>query len=225
MRDYHDLYLLTDILLLADVFEKFRNDSLNMYNLEPVSYYTMLGLSWDAALKPSGVELQIINDIDMYQMVESGIRGGISMITTRYAKANCPKMGDMYDANKPTTSLLYLNANSLYPYAMCEPLPVDQFEWERDDIDITQVADDAEYGYILEFDLHCPVEKHSYFNDYPLAPEKKRVTLEMLSPFQQEYFPDEKGTDKLIPHLGDKTEYVVHYLSQFKTVHRTRNGK
>ena len=93
MRDYHDLYLKSDVYLLADVFEKFRQDTQALYGLEAVHYYSMPGLSWDAALKHS-VELELITDIDMYQMVEKGIRGGVSMISQRYAEANDPRMGD-----------------------------------------------------------------------------------------------------------------------------------
>ena len=125
MRDYHDLYLLSDVLLLADVFEKFRRDSQVLYGLEPVHYYSLPGLSWDAMMKHSGVELELIRDIDMYQMVEKGIRGGISMISRRYAEANDPRMGDAYDPSQPVKTLLYMDANSLYPGVMCEKLPID----------------------------------------------------------------------------------------------------
>ena len=161
----------------------------------------------------SVIELELITDIDMYLGVEKGIRGGISMISHRYAKANDPRMGDEYDAGKPTTSLLYLDANSLYPTAMCEPLPIDQFSMldDRDTSDVTQVADDAEYGYIMEIDGYMPNDKHDIFNDYPLAPEKIHVTQDMLSPFQQQYFPTNKSTEKLVPHLGRLEKYVVHY--------------
>ena len=211
LRDYHDLYLCSDVYLLADVIEKFRADSQALYGLEPVHYYSLPGLSWDAALKHSDVEL--ITDIDMYLMIEKGIRGGISMISHRYAKANDPRMGDEYDASKPTKTLLYLDANSLYPTAMCESLPVDQFSMidNPDAFDVTQVADDADYGYILEIDGYMPKDKHDTFNDYPLAPDKICVAPDMLSPFQKQHFPTGKGTEKLIPHLGKLEKYVVHY--------------
>ena len=88
MRDYHDLYLRTVVLLLADVFEKFRTMSLQSYGLDPVHYYSLPGLSWDAALKISKVKLELIVDIDMYQMVERGMRGGVLMISHRYAEAS-----------------------------------------------------------------------------------------------------------------------------------------
>ena len=119
VRDYHDLYLCSDVYLLADVFEKFCADSQALYGLEPVHYYSLPGLSWDAALKHSDVELELITDIDMYLMIEKGIRGGISMISHRYAKANDPRIGDEYSAIKPTKTLLYLDAKLLCPTAIC----------------------------------------------------------------------------------------------------------
>ena len=116
MRDYHDLYLRTDVLLLADVFEKFRSVCQQSYGLDPVHYYSLPGLSWDAALKYSDVKLDLIVDIDMYQMVERGLRGGVSMISHRYAESS------------ESRSLLYLDANWLYAHAMRQPLPVNDFE-------------------------------------------------------------------------------------------------
>ena len=113
MRDYHDLYLKSDVYLVADVFEKFRQDTQALYGLEAAHYYSMPGLSWDAALKHSGVELELITDINMYQMFEKGIRGGVSMISQRYAEANDPRMGEKYDPSKPIRTLLYMDANSL----------------------------------------------------------------------------------------------------------------
>ena len=213
LRDYHDLYLKSDIFLATDIVENFRDKSHELYGLEPLHYYSLPGLSWDAALKHSEVELELITDIDMYLMIEKGIRGGISMISHRYAKANDPRMGDEYDASKPTSTLLYLDANSLYPTAMCEPLPIDQFSMvdNLDAFDVTQVADDAEYGYVLEIDANIPNRLHGKFNDYPLAPEKIQVTQDMLSPFQHRHFPTNKSTEKLVPHLGRLEKYVVHY--------------
>ena len=90
LKDYHDIYLKTDVLLLADIFEKFRKTCIHNYNLEPVHYYTSAGMAWDTALKMTGVQLELITDIDQYKFLETAIRGGISMISHRYAKANNP---------------------------------------------------------------------------------------------------------------------------------------
>ena len=106
-------------------------------------------------------------------------------------------MDDEYNESKPTTSLLYLDENSLYPTDICEPLPVDQFSIvdDPDAFDVMQVADDAEYGYILEIEGYMPNNKHDIFNDYPLAPEKIHVTQDILSLFQQQHFPTNKSTE------------------------------
>ena len=154
MRDYHDLYLNTDVLLLADVFEEFRVMCLSSYQLDPVHYYSLPGLSWDAALKYSKVKLELIKDINMHQMIEQGIRGGVSMITHRYAKANHPQMNH-YNAAQSQRTLMYLDANALYSKAMSLPLPVSDFAWlSEDEISALQIENmDAEFGYILEVNL------------------------------------------------------------------------
>ena len=97
MRDYHDLYLKTDVLLLSDVMENYRNVCIDNYKLDPLWYYTVPGLAWDAALKISKIKLELLTDPDMYLMVENGIRGGISTIMKRYAKANNPYIGKIRD--------------------------------------------------------------------------------------------------------------------------------
>ena len=112
LQDYHDLYLKTDVLLLADVFENFRDVCQENYGLDPAWYYTAPGLAWDAALKVAKVELKLLADPDILLMIEKGIRGGVSMIFTRYGKANNPYMGDSYDPNQPTKYISYLDANN-----------------------------------------------------------------------------------------------------------------
>ena len=93
LEDYHNLYSRVDVLLLADVFENFRDIGIKNYNLDPVHYYTAPGLAWDAALKLTEVKLELLSDPDMLLMVEKGIRGGVSMISNRYGKANNKYMG------------------------------------------------------------------------------------------------------------------------------------
>ena len=81
LEDYHILYNRVDVLLLADVFEKFRNICIKNYNLDPAHYYTAPGLAWNAALKLTEVELELLSDPDILLKVEKGIRGGVSMIS------------------------------------------------------------------------------------------------------------------------------------------------
>ena len=122
MGDYHDLYLKSDILLLADVFENFRSTCLQYYKLDPCHYYTSPGLSWDAMLKMTDIKLELMTDIDMFQFIEKGTRGGISYIANRYGEANNKYMNE-YNKEKPSKYIMYLDANNLYGYAMSQYLP------------------------------------------------------------------------------------------------------
>ena len=128
LADYNDLHLRTDVLLLADVFENFRRMCLDQHELDPAHYYTSPGLSWDALLKHTGVQLELLSDIDMHLFIEKGLRGGISMVSTQFAKANNPMMKD-YDETKENSWMMYLGANNLYGWAMSQALPTGGFEW------------------------------------------------------------------------------------------------
>ena len=128
MGGYHNLYLKSDVLILADGFENFRKTSKQYYNLDPVHS----GFAWGAMLKITGINLELITDIDMHQMVEKGLRGGISYIANRYSKPNNKYMCD-YDKGKESSYLMYLDANNLYGWAMCQPLPTGGFKWLKED--------------------------------------------------------------------------------------------
>ena len=117
LGDYHDLYLKTDALLLTDVFERFINWSLKYYGLHPSHYFSSPGLSWDAVLKMTGIELELISDIKMHLFIEKGMRGGISYIAKSYSKANNKYMID-YDSNEESIFIIYLNVNNLYGSVM-----------------------------------------------------------------------------------------------------------
>ena len=127
MGDYHDLYL-TDIFLLADVFEKFINTCLEYYGLDPCHYFGIPELSWDAMLKMTGIELELISDTDMHLFIEKGIRGGISYIAKRHSKANNKYM-QSYDVNEPNKFIVYLGAKNLFGWAMSQHLPYGGFKW------------------------------------------------------------------------------------------------
>ena len=127
-KDYLKLYNETDVLLLADVFENFRDVCLKNYGLDPVYYFTAPGLAWDACLKMTNISLELLTDVDMLLMIEKGIRGGISIISNRYGEANNKYMKD-YDKTKLSKFLMYLDANNLYGWAMTQKLPVHSFKW------------------------------------------------------------------------------------------------
>ena len=218
MGEYHDLYLASDILLLADVFENFRKTCLKYYKLDPCHYFTSPGLSWDAMLKMTNIKLELMTDIDMFQFIEKGLRGGISYIANRYGKANNKYMKE-YDEMAPSKYIMYLDANNLYGWAMSQYLPTGRFRWmtqkQIDKIDLAKYKEDSEKGLILEVDLIYPKELHDLHNDYPLAAEKITVTKEMLSPYCEEIrdkFKISTGlVQKLIPTLSKKEKYVLHY--------------
>ena len=111
--DYHDHFSQKDVLLLADVFEKFVDTCLKFYGLGPCHYFCSPGLSWDVMLKMTGVRLKKVLDIDMYLFIEKGLRGGISYIAKRYAKAN-NKYTKNYDPKKPSKFITYLDMSNLY---------------------------------------------------------------------------------------------------------------
>ena len=126
--DYHDLYLKTDVLLLTDVFENFRQTAMATYGLDPAHYYTLPGYSWDALLKCTNVSLELLTEPDMYLFVEKGLRGGISMVSHRHATANNQYM-ENYNNEEPTSFIQYLDANNLYGWAMSQPMPTGGFQW------------------------------------------------------------------------------------------------
>ena len=186
MGEYHNLYLKSDILLLADVFENFRKTCLKYYKLDPCHYFTSPGLSWDAMLKMTDIKLELMTDIDMFQFIEKGMRGGISYIANRHGKANNKYMRK-YNENKPSKYIMYLDANNLYGWAMSQYLPTGCFKWmtekQINKINLAKYNENSEKGLILEVDLKYPKELHDLHNDYPLAAERVCVNKDMLSKY------------------------------------------
>ena len=218
LKEYHEVYNITDVLLLADIFENFRDLCLKNYGLDPVYYYTAPGLAWDAMLKMTKINLELLSDIDMLLMVEKGIRGGVSMISNRYGKANNKYMKD-YNKKEASKYLMYVDANNLYGWAMVKKLPIHSFKWmtekELKNLFKVQVVQFWERTpCILEVDLEYPEELHDLHNDYPLCPERVECNHKVK---------------KLIPNLRHKNNYVVHYKTlmqylnlgmELKKIHR-----
>ena len=213
LKDYHDVYLSSDVLLLANVFENFRGTALSTYKLDPPHYLTLPGYSWDALLKSTEVSLELITEPDMYLFIEKGLRGGISMVSHRHAIANNQYMQN-FDPSQPDSYLLYLDSNNLYGWAMSQPMPTGGFQWVNHTDQILETPADADHGFILEVDLDYPTSLHQKHNAYPLAPEKLTITKDQMSPYQQKLI-DELGVsmscEKLVPNLQPKIRYVLHY--------------
>ena len=221
LGDYHDLYLRTDVLLLADVFESFRSTCLSHYRLDPCHYFSAPGLSWDALLRMTWVNLDLISDFNAQLFIEKGMRGGISTITHRHAVANNKYMKN-YNPEVESSYLIYLDANNLYGWAMSQSLPVGDFKWipsedfeDPEDFILENYTNDTRKGVILEVDLEYPEELHDLHNDYPLAPEKILITDDMLSKYCKDLKDSENISSgrvhKLVPNLRNKEKYVLHY--------------
>ena len=128
MGDYHDLYLKTYVLLLADVFEKCISTCLDCYGLGSCHYFSSPGLSWDSMLKMTKIELNLILDIDMHLFIEKRMKGVISYIAKRHSKAN-NKYIECYDSSEKSKYITYLDANNLYGWAMSQYLQYSGFKW------------------------------------------------------------------------------------------------
>ena len=200
LREYHDLYVQSDTIQLCDAFENFRNICLKVYELDPVYFLSCPGLAWQACLKKTGVNLELISDVDMLLIIENGIRGGICQVVSKNEKANNKYMKN-YDDNKESSYLQYLDANSSYVTAMCRKLPVDGFEWldpsETDENFIKNYDEESNVGYFIEVDIEYPENLQKLQSDLPFLPEGMKVD----------------GCKKLICNFYDKKEYADHIVS------------
>ena len=177
LGDYHDLYIQSDILPLAD--ENFRKACVKTYELDPAHFISLPGLAWQACLKKTGVELELLTDY-MLLMIEEGIRGGICHAVHRYAKANNEYMKN-YDKSKESSYIQYLDANNLYGAAMSEKLLINGFKWVNDisriDKKFVKSYDkkNSDKGYILEVDVDYPSKLHRLHSDMPFLPERMKI--------------------------------------------------
>ncbi|XP_018406599.1 PREDICTED: uncharacterized protein LOC108782741 [Cyphomyrmex costatus] len=206
LGEYSDLYLKTDVLLLTDVFENFRESCVASYGLDPAHYYTLPGFTWDAMLKHTRVKFELLTDIDMVMFIERGMRGGLSQFSGRYAKANNKYM-QSYDSSEPSSYLMYYDVNNLYGWAMCQPLPYADFRWVKDaaNFDANAIAPDSPTWYILEVDLEYPQHLHDAHADLPFCPTRDK--------------PLGKRENKLLASLYYKQRYVIHYRNLQQCIH------
>ena len=219
MKDYMEAYLLCDVLLLADVFENFRTKSIQDYKIDPCYYFSTPHFTLDAFLKKSQIELDLIMDPNMYLFLKKGIRGGLSMVSKRYSRANHPGMKHLYNPKKKLKHILYIDANNLYGQAMMRPLPFQNFKWmEENELNmdfINSLDSDGAIGCVLECDLEYPSRLHAWHEDYPLAPYKHRVPFSQLSPTAKEIclkhnLKSSTRTEKLMTTFLPRTGYIVH---------------
>ena len=205
--------------MLSDIFEQFRKICLEKYKLDPAYYLSAPQLSFDAALKKTNAKIELISDPAMFSMIDDGIRGGVAMISKRYARANNPLV-EGYDSTKPRSWIKGFDANNLYGLAMSQYLPLSDFEWvdldELVKIDWLAQDDEQAKGYIVKVDMEYPAELHDLHNDYPLAPQRIQVRADWLSNKMLEIranykIPRGESNSKLIPNLMDKFDYVIHY--------------
>ncbi|XP_059225632.1 uncharacterized protein LOC106094284 [Stomoxys calcitrans] len=206
LKDYMELYLKADVLILADVFENFRALCRSIHCLDACHYFTAPGLSWDAMLRMTEINLELLTDIDMFNFFKHGIRGGLVQCCKRHTVANNKYMS-AYDESKPSVCLMYLDANNLYGYAMSQCLPYGGFKWEEG-IDfekfsrqefIESIAAKGDQGFMYEVDLEYPSHLHDAHNDLPFCAENKLVQGSKCR--------------KLIADLNPKQAYRLHYRS------------
>ena len=230
LGEYHDLYLKTDVLSLADIWTQFRKTCMQYYELDPSHYVSAPALAWDAMLKMTGVKIGLFTDMAMHDFIEKAKRGGIAMACQRYLKANNSKMGEAYDSTRPTTWISYVDANNLYGWAMSQYLPIENYQWE---VSRKYLADNpneqkkylekilnteanSPRGYYLNIKAHFPLKTHDYLSDLPPAVENMAVSKDMLCPYTTELVDNLDGgqflaTKKLVPYLGPRKDYVIHY--------------
>ena len=201
LGEYHDLYVQSDTLLLAVVFENYRNTCLKVYELDPAHFLSLPGLAWQACLKKTTVKLELLTNCDMLLMVEEGIRGGICHSIHRHAKANNKYM-ENYDKNKESSYIQYLDANNLYGWAMSQKLPVNNFKWVEDTSKTNEeftknYNENNKKGYILEVDVKYPKKLHDSHSDLPFLPKRMKIDK----------------CKKLVCNLLNKKKYVMHIKS------------
>ncbi len=225
LADYLLEYNIIDVLLLADVFQAFRRLILETYKLDPCYYISLPSLSQDAFLKLTKTEIDLLSDRDMHLMISKAIRGGLTNTICRYREANTTAIPESFDHNKPPSSLLYIDCNNLYGYAMSQKLPKSNFKWYRHTErftprNILHIDPDGEESYFLEVDLEFPKETHDFFNQLPPCPELKCTPRSTVK--------------KLLCTLEPKELYVIHLrMLQFclrhgvvlKKVHRVISFK
>ena len=212
--EFIDLYLKSDVMLLSDCFERFREINMKHFKIDPCHCYSAPGLTWQAGLKYTDVELDLLPTIDHILFFENCIRGGVSGIMgSRYAKS---EKGDIEEATE--YKLLYVDANNLYGWAMMEPQPYQNFEFlDPNQFNLTKesilgMKDDNPIGCYFEVDLEYPNNIKEKTKNLPLCPEQIFIPDELLSFYQLKVLNNKKRKDeKLMLTQFNKNKYILHY--------------
>ena len=195
LGDYTELYVRADIFQLAEVMENFIDVFPEKYKLDPAYYVTAASLTYDAMLKVTSKEIELLADPDMYLFFEESKRRGVSSAMKRYLKANNKYMKD-YDPEEPSTFIAYLDKNGLYTSILSGQLPFSGFRWLTQREINRMMKDHSKIRTCtLKVDFEYPNQYHDSHNEYPLDVESVEVD----------------GVKKLIPNLYDKKKYVVHH--------------
>ena len=223
--DYVALYVKMDTLLLADVFETWRKICFDSYGLEVVKYVSLPSYSFDALFKMTGIEVDLISSVDMFNFINGSIRGGQCNAIHRLALANNKYLTD-FDPSKPEDYIVYLDVTNLYGTIMYHtPMPVSDFRWlsakEIAKLNISNLDPKGDNGYFLEVTLLYPESIHDLTSDFPFCPNQVSVPPEWWSPYTKTIaetysHPFKQGPKKLLASVTDKERYIVHYaLLQF----------
>ena len=198
-----EIYLKSDVLLLACVFEKFIKVSVNEFGINPLYCVSLPGYTWQCGLKYTGINLQTLQDKDMILLLENNIRGGISSV-----------MGDRYVKSDKNKKILYIDANNFYCDSMSQPLPYDEIKYDNNIKleDILNTRDDNDMGYLIEVDLKYPNNIKEKTKNFPFCPENKKIIPDKFNDNMKEIKPDTYiQNKKLICDWSDKENYLVHY--------------
>ena len=193
----------SDVILLADVFEKFIKISVEEYGINPLYCVSLPGYTWQCGMKYTNINLQTLQDKDMILLLENNIRGGISSV-----------MGNRYIKSGENKKILYIDANNLYGHSMSEPLPYDEIKFDKNVKleDILNTPDDSDIGYFVEVDLKYPDNIKEKTKNFPFTPVNKKINPDNFDDYMKEIRPDTYvQSSKLICDWSDKKNYLVHY--------------
>ena len=205
------MYLKSDVLLLACLFEKLIKVSVNEFQINPLYSFSLTGYIWECGLKYTAINLQTLQDKDLILTLENNIRGGISSV-----------IGDRYVKSDESKKILYMDATNLYGHSMCQPLPYDEIEmWHgHPDLymnwleEILNTPNDSDIGYFIEADLRYPDNLKENTKNFPFCPENKIIHKDKYN--DNEHMKQIKPKNyakskKLICDWTDKENYLVHY--------------